>query len=216
MDFQEFLQFVPKLIDAKLPAFEAHIKMAPLERLESLKKIDLRNSNPRIAAVMMLFYPKNDTTHLVLIVRNSYKGVHSAQIAFPGGKYENDDDDFAYTALRETHEEVGIHPDKIEILKRFTELYIPPSNFMVHPFLGISKEELVFVPEPSEVAEIIELPLSIFLSDDIVVNTNLSTSYADNISIPAFKIENHFVWGATAMMLSELKEVLKEVFSTPI
>ena len=216
MDFQEFLQFVPKLIDAKLPAFEAHSKMAPLERLESLKKIDFGNSNPRIAAVMMLFYPKNDTTHLVLIVRNSYKGVHSAQIAFPGGKYENDDDDFAYTALRETHEEVGIHPDKIEILKPFTELYIPPSNFMVHPFLGISKEELEFVPEPSEVAEIIELPLSIFLSDAIVVDTNLSTSYADNISIPAFKIENHIVWGATAMMLSELKEVLKEVFSTSI
>lgn len=216
MDFQEFLQFVPKLIDAKLPAFEAHIKMAPLDRLESLKKIDFGDNNPRIAAVLMLFYPKNDTTHLVLIVRNSYAGVHSAQIAFPGGKYEHDDDDFAFTALRETQEEVGIHPDKIEILKPFTELYIPPSNFMVHPFLGISKEELVFVPEPSEVAEIIELPLSIFLSDAIVVDTNLSTSYADNISIPAFKIENHIVWGATAMMLSELKEVLKEVFNTSI
>ena len=216
MDFQEFLQFVPKLIDAKLPAFEAHIKMAPLDRLESLKKIDFGDNNPRIAAVLMLFYPKNDTTHLVLIVRNSYAGVHSAQIAFPGGKYEQDDDNFAYTALRETHEELGIHPDKIEILKPFTELYIPPSNFMVHPFLGLSKEELVFVPEPSEVAEIIELPLSIFLSDAIVVDTNLSTSYADNISIPAFKIENHIVWGATAMMLSELKEVLKEVFNTSI
>jgi 8-oxo-dGTP pyrophosphatase MutT (NUDIX family) len=216
MDFQEFLRFVPKLIDAKLPAFEAHIKMAPLERLESLKNIYLENKNPRIAAVMMLFYPKNERTHLVLIVRKTYEGVHSAQIAFPGGKYELDDDNFAETALRETHEEVGIHPDKIEILKPFTELYIPPSNFMVHPFLGISTEELVFVPEPSEVAEIIELPLSVFLSDSIIVDTNLSTSYADNINVPAFKIENHIVWGATAMMLSELKEVLKEVLGTSI
>ncbi|MFH6972502.1 NUDIX hydrolase [Flavobacterium petrolei] len=216
MDFQEFLRFVPKLIDAKLPAFEAHIKMAPLERLESLKNIYLENKNPRIAAVMMLFYPKNERTHLVLIVRKTYEGVHSAQIAFPGGKYELDDDNYAETALRETHEEVGIHPDKIEILKPFTELYIPPSNFMVHPFLGISIEELVFVPEPSEVAEIIELPLSVFLSDSIVVDTNLSTSYADNINVPAFKIENHIVWGATAMMLSELKEVLKEVLGTSI
>ena len=216
MDFQEFLRFVPKLIDAKLPAFEAHIKMAPLERLESLKNIYLENKNPRIAAVMMLFYPKNERTHLVLIVRKTYEGVHSAQIAFPGGKYELDDDNYAETALRETHEEVGIHPDKIEILKPFTELYIPPSNFMVHPFLGISIEELVFVPEPSEVAEIIELPLSVFLSDGIVVDTNLSTSYANNINVPAFKIENHIVWGATAMMLSELKEVLKEVLGTSI
>ena len=211
MDFQEFLRFVPKLIDARLPAFDAHIKMAPLERLESLRNNDFGDKKPRIAAVMMLFYPKKERTHLVLIVRNSYKGVHSAQIAFPGGKYELEDENFAETALRETHEEVGIHPDKIEILKPFTELYIPPSNFMVHPFLGTSKEELVFLPQPSEVASIIELPLSTFLSDAIVVDTNLSTSYADSISIPAFKIEEHIVWGATAMMLSELKEVLKEV-----
>ena len=213
MDFQEFLQYVPKLIDAKLPALDAHLKMAPLERLESLKNNNLESKKPRIAAVMMLFYPKNDTTHLVLIVRNSYEGVHSAQIAFPGGKYEQEDTNFAATALRETHEEVGIHPDKIEILKPFTELYIPPSNFMVYPFLGISKEELVFVPQPSEVAHIIELPLTVFLDEALVVETNLSTSYADDITIPAFKIEEHIVWGATAMMLSELKEVVKDVLS---
>jgi 8-oxo-dGTP pyrophosphatase MutT (NUDIX family) len=213
MDFQEFLRYVPKLIEARLPAFDAHLKMAPLERLESLRNSNVESGKPRIAAVMMLFYPKNDTTHLVLIVRNSYTGVHSAQIAFPGGKYELEDENFAQTALRETHEEVGIHPDKIEILKSFTALYIPPSNFMVHPFLGISKEELIFIPQPSEVANIIELPLSVFLDDMLVVNTNLSTSYADNITIPAFKIEEHIVWGATAMMLSELKEVLKAVIS---
>lgn len=212
MDFQEFLQYVPKIIEASLPAFDAHVKMAPLDRVESLKNIDIESENPRLAAVMMLFYPKNDTTHLVLIVRNSYVGVHSAQIAFPGGKYELEDQNFAETALRETHEELGIHPDKIEILKPFTELYIPPSNFMVYPFLGISKEELNFIPQLSEVATVIELPLALFLDDALVVNTNLSTSYADNISIPAFKIEEHIVWGATAMMLNELKEVLKEVF----
>ena len=210
MDFQEFLQFVPKVLDVRLPAFDAHIKMAPLERSQSLKQIDFSDKNPRVAAVMMLFYPKNEITHLVLIVRNSYKGVHSAQIAFPGGKYEIDDENFAYTALRETHEEVGIHPDKIQVLKPFTQLYIPPSNFMVYPFLGISKEELVFVPQLSEVADIIELPLSIFLSDSIVVETKVLTSYSDESSVPAFKIENHIVWGATAMMLSELKEVLKK------
>lgn len=210
MNFQEFLQYVPKLIEAKLPAFDAHIKMAPIERLESLKNINI-DKKPRIAAVMMLFYPKNDTVHLVLIVRNSYEGIHSAQIAFPGGKYELEDENFAETALRETHEEVGIHPEKIEIIKPFTELYIPPSNFMVHPFLGISKEELVFVAQASEVANIIELPLTVFLDDALVVDTNLSTSYADNINIPAFKIEDHIVWGATAMMMSELKDVLREV-----
>ncbi|SHM27327.1 NUDIX hydrolase [Flavobacterium xinjiangense] len=214
MDFQEFLEYVPKLMTAELPAEVSHIKMAPLERIESLKNFDIGIKKPKIAAVMMLFYPKNGITHLVLIVRNSYKGVHSAQIAFPGGKYEVQDEIFENTALRETHEEVGIHPNIMEIIKTFTPMYIPPSDFMVHPFLGICKEEIVFVPDPKEVANIIELPLTVFLSDAIITDTNLTTSYANDISVPAFKIEEHIVWGATAMMLSELKDVLKDVFNS--
>ncbi|PRZ27901.1 NUDIX hydrolase [Flavobacterium granuli] len=211
MDFQYFLEFVPNLVQADLPAMKAHVKMAPFERIESLKNIDIENKNPRTAAVMMLFYPKNGVTHLVLIVRNSYEGVHSGQIAFPGGKYEKEDKDFKETALRETQEEVGISPEVMEIIKAFTPMYIPPSNFMVHPFLGICNDEICFVPDPSEVAQIIELPLSVFLSDAIVIEANLSTSYAQNINVPAFEIEGHVVWGATAMILSELKDVLKTV-----
>lgn len=211
MDFQDFLEYVPKLMEVDLPASEAQYKMAPLERMEIFKKLEVKNVNPKTAAVMMLFYPKNGRTHLVLIVRNSYQGVHSAQIAFPGGKYEPRDQIFENTALRETHEEIGIDPDNIEILRPFTRLYIQPSNFMVYPFFGICKEEIAFIPDPSEVADIIELPLSTFLSDDIIVSENITTSYAKNISVPAFKIDGHIVWGATAMMLSELKEVLKKV-----
>ncbi|NGY38139.1 CoA pyrophosphatase [Flavobacterium sp. XN-5] len=211
MDFQHFLEYVPLFAQAKLPAMEAHLKMAPFERMESLKNAFSENKDPRMAAVMMLFYPKNGITHLVLIVRNSYEGVHSGQIAFPGGKYETEDENFAVTALRETHEEVGIHPDKMEVIKFFTPTYIPPSNFMVHPFCGICKDEVCFIPQPSEVSSIIELPLSVFLSDKIIIETKLSTSYAKNINVPAFEIEGHIVWGATAMMLSELKDVLKSV-----
>ena len=211
MDFQDFLKYVPKLIQVTLPASEAHYKMTPFERFESLKNLNIDSINPKKAAVMMLFYPKNGRTHLVLIVRNSYKGVHSAQIAFPGGKYETADITLEKTALRETHEEIGIHPEKIEIIMPFTNLYIPPSNFMVYPFLGICKEEIVFVPDNNEVVNVIELPLNDFLNDDLIVTTIMSTSYAEKIEIPAFKINEHIVWGATAMMLSELKEVLKKV-----
>lgn len=210
MNFQDFLGYVPKLMEVTLPAEEAHFKMAPLERIESLKNLKLETKNPKTAAVMMLFYPKNGVTHLVLIVRNLYQGVHSAQIAFPGGKYEPRDQIFENTALRETHEEIGIPPANIEIMRPFTRLYIQASNFMVHPFLGISREELIFVPDSNEVADIIELPLSVFLDDEILVSVNLTTSYAENIMVPAFKIKEHIVWGATAMMLSELKEVLKK------
>lgn len=212
MDFQYFLQYVPNLIPIELPAISAHIKMAPKERIESLKNMDFKAENPRIAAVMMLFYPKNGKTHLVLIVRNAYNGVHSSQIAFPGGKYEATDADFAETALRETHEEVGVMPNKIEIIKHFSPMYIPPSNFLVHPFLGISKEELSFYPDVREVADIIELPLSVFLNDEIIIEATLSTSYANNTLVPAFNIQNHIVWGATAMILSELRDVLKLTF----
>ena len=211
MNFQDFLEYVPKLIEVELPASEAHYKMAPLERIREINTAEIENKNPKNAAVMMLFYPKNGKTHLVLIVRNSYEGVHSAQIAFPGGKYEIEDLTFENTALRETQEEIGIHPENIEIIMPFTQIYIPPSNFMVYPFLGICKEELVFLPDVKEVAKIIELPLSVFLNEEIVINTIMTTSYAKNISIPAFKIEEHIVWGATAMMLSELKEVFKRV-----
>lgn len=211
MDFQYFLEFVPNLVQAPLPAMKAHAKMAPFERLESLKNKASENNNPRSAAVMMLLYPKNGMTHLVLIVRNSYEGVHSGQIAFPGGKYEKEDKNFKETALRETHEEVGISPERMKIIRPFTPMYIPPSNFMVYPFLGICNDEICFVPDPSEVAQIVELPLADFLSDAIVIEANLSTSYAQNINVPAFDIEGHIVWGATAMILSELKDVLKTV-----
>jgi 8-oxo-dGTP pyrophosphatase MutT (NUDIX family) len=214
MNFQDFLQIVPHFNAVNLPGVDAHNIMVPKERLEIMKKLNFEQIKPKIAAVMMLFYPKDGITHLVLIVRNSYEGVHSSQIAFPGGKYENEDANFEETALRETHEEIGIHPEKIEILKAFTELYIPPSNFMVYPYLGISKEEIVFNPNPEEVSGIIELPLSTFLSDAIIIKSKIKTSYANAIDVPAFKIEEHIVWGATAMILSELKVVLKELLSS--
>lgn len=211
MDFQDFLKYVPNFAQAKLPAFEAHIKMAPLERIDALKNGIFDNKKSRKAAVMMLFYPKNGKTHLVLIVRSSYDGTHSSQIAFPGGKFEKEDEVFANTALRETYEEIGIHPRDIEIIKPFTQMYIPPSNFMVYPFLGISRDEIRFIPDPNEVAGIIELPLSVFLSDEIIITAEMVTSYAGKIKVPAFKIEEHIVWGATAMILSELKDVLNQV-----
>lgn len=210
MNFQEFLRHVPKLIQVILPAGEAHSKMAPFERMAFLENLDIEIRNPRKAAVLMLIYPKKGQTHLVLIVRNSYLGVHSSQIAFPGGKYESEDMSYENTALRETHEEIGIHPQKIKIIKTFSQLYIPPSNFMVHPFLGICNEEIIFIPDAKEVAGIIELPLFDFLNDSLVTSTEMITSYAGKIPVPAFKIEEHIVWGATAMMLNELKEVLKK------
>ena len=91
MDFQLFLEYIPQLINEPLTATASHRKMAPLERIKELANVDYSEKNPKKAAVMMLFYPKKGVTHLVLIVRNSYKGVHSSQVAFPGGKFEKND-----------------------------------------------------------------------------------------------------------------------------
>jgi 8-oxo-dGTP pyrophosphatase MutT (NUDIX family) len=212
MDFSDFLKYVPKIKQEKLLAEEAHLKMVPIERILEVEKLNIPSNNPRKAAVMMLIYPKNDKSHLALIVRNTYPGVHSAQIGFPGGKVEIEDESLTHTALRETHEEIGIHPDKIEVIKTFTAVFIPPSNFIVAPFLGISHTELEFTEQAEEVAGIIEFPLIDFLNDKTIVNKIMDTSYGNNIEVPTFKINEHYVWGATAMMMSELKEVLKSSF----
>lgn len=213
MNFQDFLQIVPHLSAMSLPGEEAHNIMVPQERLRIMKSLNFEEIKPKNAGVMMLFYPKADETYLVLIVRNSYEGAHSSQIAFPGGKYETDDVNLEQTALRETYEEIGVPADKIQVLKAFTKLYIPPSNFMVYPFLGISMDEITFYPDAKEVSSIIELPLAVFLSESIVVNAEINTSYAKSIAVPVFKIDDHIVWGATAMMLSELKIVLNSILN---
>jgi 8-oxo-dGTP pyrophosphatase MutT (NUDIX family) len=209
MLFSKFTKYIPKIVTQQLPALAAHIKMAPQERVASLDPQYYASSNPRQSAVMMLFYPKNDQATLVLIKRNTYPGIHSAQISFPGGKAETYDESLTHTALRETWEEIGVLQTDIDVVMPFTQIYIPPSNFLVAPFLGIAALQPDFKPNPLEVQEIIELPLADLLDDSIIVNTDLKTSYLPNVTVPAFKVGEHIVWGATAMILSELKETIK-------
>lgn len=209
MIFTDFLNYIPKIAKENLIGEEAHNKMSPPERINFVQEHDLKILQPRKAAVLMLFYPKNKKTHLVLILRNSYPGVHSSQIGFPGGKVESFDRNLEATALRETHEEIGVSPEKISIVKAFSALYIPPSNFMVYPFLGFSKEELIFKPDPREVFGIIELSLQAYLDDKNFTTKVLETSYMKEIELPVFKFDQHIVWGATGMMLNELRLVLR-------
>jgi len=108
MKFEEFLSLIPKISNLSLPGKEAQFAMAPMERVKKLTDTDIASLNPRQAAVMALFYKKNEETYLVLILRKTYKGVHSNQVGFPGGKVEKNDIDLLDTALRETYEEVGV------------------------------------------------------------------------------------------------------------
>ncbi|WP_432410739.1 NUDIX hydrolase [Rasiella sp. SM2506] len=196
----------------ELPGEEFHLKMAPIERLLELRNQAKEAKTGKRAAVLVLFYPsKNNETHFVLILRKTYKGVHSAQVGFPGGKWEEGDADFQATALRETEEEVGISEDSIKVYKKLTEIYIPPSNFFVQPYVGTTHEKLHFVLQEEEVEAIIEVPLAEFMDDVVKINKTLSTSYAKEIEVPAFLLQNQVVWGATAMMLNEVREMLKQL-----
>lgn len=209
MEFQEFFRLSPNLRKITLPGETAHFKLAPMLRMKELEDLNIDKQNPKQAAVLSVFYPgREGETRFVLILRKTYKGVHSNQVGFPGGRVELDDRDLAHTALRETEEEVGIPQHEVEILREMSRLYIPPSNFWVHPFLGIMKKTPFLVPQEDEVEAVLEVKLEDFLSDSCLIRETLSTSYAKEIDVPAFLLNGHVVWGATAMMLSEMKEIL--------
>jgi len=213
MLFNTFLEYVVKIEHLELSGEDSHAKMSPPYRLELAEKVKEKSKTARKAGVMALFYPnKNDETNLVLILRKTYKGVHSAQVGFPGGKYEDDDnEDLMLTAIRETEEEIGVARENYKVLKTMSPIYIPPSNFMVHPFVGIAKQNLNFVKQDEEVEAIIEVNLVDFLNEANVVITRVPTSFEVEVDVPAFKLDGHIVWGATAMMLGEIKDLLKQV-----
>ncbi|WP_241507235.1 NUDIX hydrolase [Aquimarina sediminis] len=192
-----------------VPGESSHFIMAPEIRMRELNSLKIEEKNPRNAAVMMLFYPKESVTHFVLILRPEYEGVHSGQVALPGGKVETYDLNYTDTALRETEEEVGVKISMVNVLKPLTKVYIPPSNFWVHPFMGFAESRPDFVLQKEEVAKVIEVPLEELLNENNVVPQKLTTSYAKNIEVPSFELNGYVVWGATAMMLSELKMLLK-------
>lgn len=211
MNFKNFLIITSKIKNIPLPAESSQFKMVPPNRIDFQKKYKKAMKGAKQSAVLALFYPdRHEQTTFALIQRKTYNGVHSAQISFPGGKVEEQDLDLEFTAKRETQEEIGVHSVKIEIIKKLTQIYIPPSNFAVQPFLGILDHTPDFVLEETEVEEILEVSLVDFINENSVVTKTVSTSYNKKIDVPAYFLNGHVVWGATAMMLSEVKDLIKE------
>ena len=200
--FDSFIQHVSDRIQQPLPGPEAQYAMAPQMRLP--KDDYLKNDNsPRESAVMILLYPHQGETHLVLIERPTYEGAHSGQISFPGGRVEPEDDSLATTALRETEEEVGVYRDTITVIGEMTDLYIPASRFLVYPFIGYVEEKPAFVPEPKEVAQILEVPVRYLSQPHVRKETEMRLFNNMRVTTPYFDVQGRVVWGATAMMLSE-------------
>ncbi|WP_223552082.1 CoA pyrophosphatase [Aestuariivivens sp. NBU2969] len=212
MKFDEFLKSLSKIKNIPLPAESSHFKMVPPFRRELLKLQKEAIKHAKHAGVVALFYPdKHKWTKFVLILRNTYTGVHSAQIGFPGGKLEPQDESLQYTAVRETFEEIGVPIHDIEILRELSQVYIPPSNFYVSPFLGIVNHPPVFKIQEDEVQAVIEVDLQDFLDDNMLITRKVRTSYSVAVEVPAFLLNGHVVWGATAMMLSEIKDLIRQI-----
>ena len=213
MNFDIFLNSISKIEHIPLPGLTSQVKMSPAYRLELIKQQYKLMENARQAGVMALFYPDREgQAKLILILRKTYSGVHSAQVGFPGGKLESEDPSLEYAALRETLEEVGVPIQAMKVLRAMTSVYIPPSNFMVYPFLGIVLNTPQFIKQDDEVEDLIEVTLDDFLNDDNVSSQMLMTSLGKAVEVPVFLLNGYAVWGATAMILSEIKDLLKKAF----
>ena len=212
MRFKAFEKTILEINKLSLPGIETQLKMAPPFREQLLERYKEERKSAKPAAVLALFYPSpKGETLMVLILRKSYKGVHSAQVGFPGGKPESEDVSKEATALRETWEEIGVSSDKIKVIRELSSIYIPPSNFLVSLFLGIATMPLTFTLQESEVAAILEVSLTEFLDDKSEVYSEVLVSEGVTFEVPAFKLKEHIVWGATAMMLIEIKTMLNQI-----
>lgn len=190
---------------------KAHAKMMPLSRKQELEALDFEKLSPKYAAVLCLIYPKNGELYFPLILRNTYPGVHSNQVGFPGGRKEQTDRSFEHTALRECEEEIGVFQKEVKVLRQLSDIYIPPSNFQVKSFIGYCNSTPKFQLQPEEVEELIEVKLVDLLDEGVLTTEKMTTSYANKIEVKAFKLNDFTVWGATAMILSEIKYLLKSL-----
>jgi 8-oxo-dGTP pyrophosphatase MutT (NUDIX family) len=195
-----------KRLKESLPGVAAQEKMAA----RVIPMPDEIPSNVRSSAVMVLLFPKQDVLNLLLIVRTIDGRAHSGQVAFPGGRMEPTDKDLAATALRETWEEIGISADKIDVLGALTSLYIPISNFNVFPFVGFLKDAAeAYELSKNEVASVWEVSLTdLFAPANKITTDIIPSSRPDMVlqHVPAYSLpDKPIIWGATAMMLSELE-----------
>lgn len=203
-----FIEWLKERIIRPLPGFEAQRKMSKrLYRPQASEAPD----HARESAVLILLLEENQELNVVLIMRTNDGGAHSGQIAFPGGKKEPEDISYIATALREAQEEIDLNDEEVHIIGSISPLYIPVSNFVVYPIIAYSDKDILLTKSDTEVAEILTIPLkSLFdAKQDTIIN--IHTPVEGKIEIAAYIInESVIVWGATAMILSELESMWDE------
>jgi 8-oxo-dGTP pyrophosphatase MutT (NUDIX family) len=208
MDLSSLVSLLKDRLLVPLPGKDAHLKMSPqpvdLRRFESPLREDIRKSG-----VLILFFPENRHVYFPLIKRPEYPGFHSGQVAFPGGKMEIGDENIIQTALREAEEEIGIDRRQVSVLGQLSDLYIPTSNFLVTPIIGYVESRPDLVGDVHEVAKILLTDLNYILGPEVRKEKILNLERGVKLNAPYFEIDGEVVWGATAMILSELIHVLQ-------
>ncbi len=172
---------------------------------------EILSKNPKFAAVNIILYMKNNEWYFPLMVRTTNEhDRHSGQISLPGGKREPQDVDFSQTAIRESHEEIGLDRHYIRIIREISPVYIPPSNFYVHPFISYTKKNPEFKLQKSEAVELIEFPISDILELSTTPEMKVLPS-SRGVKVPVIEYEGHIIWGATSMIISEFSQLLKNL-----
>jgi len=210
LSFKIFVEKLSQELQHPLPGYEAQYKMAREFREHPLDT-ERYHANARLGAVLILFYPKENGIHTVLIQRPTYDGVHSAQVAFPGGKKEEADSTLIETALREAEEEVGINAGLVNVAGALTKLYIPPSNFLVTPVVGFCEVQPLFIRQLTEVDEIVEVDLATLTNEKLINEKVIHLQQNISLQVKYYDIYGKTVWGATAMMIAELNELLRKI-----
>lgn len=204
------LQRIKTLFSSELPGMKEHLKMTPYRALTKSVQIDCKEGS-----VLLLLYKRGEKWYFPLMQRHDYNGVHANQISFPGGKVEKNDESNYATALRETQEEIGINSAQIQLIGELSEIYIPPSNFLVSAFVGFCTKEPFFVKEEKEVKEILEVPILDLFKPEIIKETQVDLRGGLKLKTPYLELNNKVVWGATAAILAEFKSLVlpqKSVF----
>ncbi|MEM7658260.1 MAG: CoA pyrophosphatase [Bacteroidota bacterium] len=205
-----FRQQLLQRLQHPLPGLDVQMEMAPPIRGRNPKIPD----NVRLSAVLILLYPHEGTWRIPFMRRSQDGRVHGGQVSFPGGRYEEPDGSYQQTALREAEEELGIDPKTVELLAPLTEIYIPPSNFMVYPQLAIAQQRPDFRLDPVEVAALIEVELDELARPEIRGQHQVDVFGGNVITAPGYTVyDQHLIWGGTAMMAAELVQLYRELGS---
>lgn len=201
-----FAERLRKALSGALPGSSGQLLMAPSNRKKINRDIKLDSV---LSAVLICLYPQDQEWYICFMKRPLNLSVHSGQISFPGGKYERDDIVLAYTAIREAKEELNIHCNEKNIVGTLSSLFVPPSKSYIHPFVACLNEVPDFKPDPIEVDQIIEVSL-VDLFDPSAKKTAIRNINGEQVQIPYYAVEKHQIWGATAMILSELEQVFNK------